>query len=166
MLLALDTALLRVLRTRLHQPPLERALLALTRAGEHGALWLFLAGAGALADRRGRGAYARAAVAVLCAYALNTLVKLVAGRRRPRLPGLPALTPTLSERSWPSAHAATSFAGARALSARLPAPPLYGLAALMALSRPYVGVHWPSDALAGAALGLAVAELVPQGVAA
>lgn len=159
MLLALDTALLRLLRTRCHQPPLERAVLAFTRLGEHGALWLAIAAAGALGDRRGRRAYARAAVAVLAAYALNTLVKLGVGRRRPRLEGLPALTSTISGRSFPSAHAATSFAGARALSERLPAPPLYGLATAMALSRPYAGVHYPSDVLAGAALGTAVAEL-------
>ena len=88
------------------------------------------------------------------------LVKLAVRRARPDLPGLPPVVPTLSNRSYPSAHATTSAAGARALAPLLPAPPLYALAGVLALSRPYLGVHWPSDALAGAALGTAVATLV------
>jgi membrane-associated phospholipid phosphatase len=88
-------------------------------------------------------------------------VKFTVRRRRPELPGLPPLTPTVSELSYPSAHASTSFAAARTLSRSLPAAPLYAVAAAMALSRPYLGVHYPSDMLAGAALGSAVAELLP-----
>ena len=65
----------------------------------------------------------------------------------------------MSNRSYPSAHATTSAAGASALCPLLPALPLYVLAAAMAVSRPYLGVHYPSDSLAGAALGAAVAEL-------
>ena len=159
MLADLDTALLRMLRTRLHQPAVERAVLLFTRLGEHGALWLGIAAAGALRDPRGRRAYARAAVTVLLTYGLNTVVKVLIRRARPLLEDLPALSPTVTGLSYPSAHASTSFAGARALSERLPALPLYGSAVAMALSRPYVGVHYPSDAIAGAALGLAVAEL-------
>lgn len=159
MLAAVDTALLRLLRTRLHQPPVERAVLVFTRLGEHGLLWLALAAAGALRDAPGRHAYARAAVAIVLTYVLNTAVKVLIRRARPLLEDLPALSPTVTGLSYPSAHASTSFAGARALSERLPAGPLYGTATAMALSRPYVGVHYPSDALAGAALGLAVAEL-------
>jgi undecaprenyl-diphosphatase len=62
--------------------------------------------------------------------------------------------------SYPSAHASTSFAGARALAAAWPAAPLYALATAMAVSRPYIGVHYPSDVVAGAALGSAIAALV------
>ena len=75
------------------------------------------------------------------------------------LEGLPALTTTMSGRSYPSAHASTSFAAARVLSGPLPAAPLYALATAMALSRPYLGVHYPSDIAAGALLGDAVARL-------
>jgi undecaprenyl-diphosphatase len=88
-------------------------------------------------------------------------VKLAVGRRRPELADLPPLVPTGSRISYPSAHASTSFAGARSLARAWPAAaaPLYAAAAMMALSRPYVGVHYPSDVVAGAALGTAVAEL-------
>lgn len=159
MLGALDTALLRVLRTRMHQPPVERAVLAFTRLGEHGALWLGIALAGALFDPRGRSVYRHAAEAVLLAYALNTAIKWSIGRARPLLEDLPPLTPTLSRLSYPSAHAATAFAGAGILGERLPRRPLRAAAAAMALSRPYCGVHYPSDVAAGALLGTAASAL-------
>jgi decaprenylphosphoryl-5-phosphoribose phosphatase len=66
----------------------------------------------------------------------------------------------ISGRSYPSAHSSTSFAGARTLSAALPAGRLYGLAVAMALSRPYLGVHYPTDVIAGALLGEAMGRLL------
>ena len=65
----------------------------------------------------------------------------------------------MSDLSYPSAHTATSVAGARRLSETLPAAPLWLLAAALAGSRVYLRVHHPSDIVAGAALGAAVAEL-------
>lgn len=106
----------------------------------------------------GRRTYGRAAVVVLLAYALNTAIKYVVRRARPQLDDLPPLVPTVSSLSYPSAHAATSVAAARALGA---SPPLVVLATAMCLSRPYAGVHYPSDVLAGAALGGAVEVLTP-----
>jgi undecaprenyl-diphosphatase len=155
----IDTALLRAMRTHGHRPAAEQAVLAFTRLGEHGALWFAMAATGAAFDRDRRGMFARAAAAIGSAYALNQLIKLAVRRRRPELDDLPALVSTGSRISYPSAHASTSFAGARALSRLWPAAPLYVLAAAMALSRPYAGVHYPSDIAAGALLGTAVAEL-------
>jgi decaprenylphosphoryl-5-phosphoribose phosphatase len=74
---------------------------------------------------------------VIRAYAINQLIKLVVPRKRP---DGPPLISTGSNRSFPSAHAATSFAAA------------------MAASRVALRVHHPSDVLAGAALGTLVAR--------
>jgi membrane-associated phospholipid phosphatase len=108
-----------------------------------------------------RAAFVRAAAVVLGSFVANQSVKLVVRRPRPDLPDLPPLIHTLSNRSYPSAHATTSLAAAGALSRVLPAKPVYALATAMALSRLYLGVHFPSDTLAGAALGVAVQELAP-----
>ena len=91
------------------------------------------------------------------AYGANQLVKVIVRRKRPRRDE--RLTSTFSDLSYPSAHAATSVAGARRLSETLPAAPLWILAAALAGSRLYLKVHHPSDTVAGAAVGGAIAEL-------
>ena len=72
-----------------------------------------------------------------------------------------ALVPVPHDASFPSGHAATSFAGATILSFSFPrlAPVFYLLATAVAFSRVYVGVHYPLDVIGGAALGTLVGLL-------
>jgi undecaprenyl-diphosphatase len=160
----LDHAALIYARTRLHGKGAERFVARFSRLGEHGACWLVLGAAGALrAGQPGiRRGWWRGTRIVVASYALNQAIKFTVRRRRPELPGLPPLTPTVSAMSFPSAHATTSFAAARAFAGLAPAIPLYGASLGFALSRPYLGVHYPSDVIAGAVLGTAVAEAWPR----
>jgi membrane-associated phospholipid phosphatase len=159
----LDRNLLLFARTRGHSAWAERAVRAYSRTGEHAACWLGLGLAGAALSREQgrRRAWLRGVRIVAGAYALNYGVKITVRRPRPELDGLPPLTPTVSRLSFPSAHATTSFAAARAYGPVAPAWALYAAAALFALSRPYLGVHYPSDVLAGAVLGTVTAEACP-----
>jgi len=104
------------------------------------------------------------ALAVFVADLLANGLKLVTDRPRPYVanPDQDPLTTAALELSFPSGHAATAFAGATALYRFLPhrAVPLYLLAAAIAWSRVYVGVHYPSDVLVGAALGVATTLLL------
>ncbi|MCW3019287.1 MAG: phosphoesterase PA-phosphatase related protein [Solirubrobacterales bacterium] len=153
----LDERLLRLARTRGHTPRAERAVARFSLLGEHAGVWLAIGAVGAALDVERRPRWRRAMLTVVGVNVLNTLIKPVVGRRRPQLPGLPALTGTPTALSFPSAHASTSFAGARVYAcAGLPAAPLYALAVGLALSRLYLGVHYPSDVLAGALLGAVV----------
>ena len=127
--------------------------------GEHAAVWLVLGGAGIAVDAPRRGRWRRAVVSVATAYVANTALKVAVGRRRPALESLPPLAGTPTGLSFPSSHATSSFAAARAYSALVRGPPLYALACALALSRLYLGVHYPSDSLAGMALGTAVGQL-------
>ena len=154
----LDERLLRTARTRGHTPRAERVVEQFSKLGEHAGVWLAIGVAGGTLDAEQRGEWRRATLTVAGMYGLNTAIKLVVGRRRPELPGLPPLTGTPTDLSFPSAHASTAFAGARLYSQLgLPIVPLYSLATGLALSRLYLGVHYPSDVLAGAMLG----SLVP-----
>ena len=159
----LDRSALLLARTRWHAPFAERAISLFSRTGEHAACWLALGAVGAVTapDATRRRAWLRGALIVAISYAANYAVKLVVRRARPQLPGLEPVTPTVSRLSFPSAHATTSFAAARAFSDVVPAGLLYAAAGAFALSRPYLGVHYPSDVVAGAALGTGIAEMWP-----
>jgi membrane-associated phospholipid phosphatase len=152
---SLDERLLLVARTRGHgDPRVERAVARFSRLGEHGGVWLAIGAAGWALDRPRAPRWRDAIGTVAGKYALNTAIKLAVRRRRPELEGLPALTDTPTRLSFPSAHASTSFAAARVYARLgLPAAPLYALAVGLAKSRLYLGVHYPSDVLAGAVLG-------------
>jgi undecaprenyl-diphosphatase len=91
---------------------------------------------------------------------VSTELKAAIGRERPSVadPDFHALIPVPGSASMPSGHAVSAFAAATVLSAIAPRLrwPLFGLAVTIALSRIYLGVHYPSDVLVGALLGVAV----------
>ena len=163
-LAGLDRKLLLFARTHGHARWAERVIGGYSRTGEHAACWLALGAAGALRDRdpERRAQWRRGLGIVLGAYGINYAVKLTVRRPRPELPGLPPLTPTVSRLSFPSAHATTSFAAARAYSRTAPPAALHAAALAFALSRPYLGVHYPSDVLGGAVLGTVIGEVWPR----
>ncbi|HEU4450048.1 MAG TPA: phosphatase PAP2 family protein [Gaiellaceae bacterium] len=144
--------------------PLDWLFLALSVAGHAGILWIALA---PVLARRARRPWLRTTVVTAATVWTADLVavglKGVADRDRPyRL--LEEAEPLLRwdvSTSLPSGHAATSAAGAVILAYLLGrwAWPLAALAAAVCYSRVYIGVHYPGDVLAGAAVGAAVALL-------
>jgi decaprenylphosphoryl-5-phosphoribose phosphatase len=157
-----DLRLLRAMRTRGHSPAMERFAKALGKTGNNGALWVVLGVVLAVVDSGNREAWLICAALGPIAIGLNYLVKLVVKRPRPVLEGLPPLGGAPSSLSFPSAHATSSFAVATAMTRVEPLGALaLALALIVALGRPYLGMHYPSDVLAGAILGVALGLIVP-----
>jgi undecaprenyl-diphosphatase len=159
----LDRRLLRAMRTRCHGPRAEAAMKGLGTAGEWGAVWMAIGLGAAAAERDRRGRWVRAATAAPVAVGANFAVKLAVRRQRPKLRRLPPLAGAPSRLSFPSAHATSSLAAATAMGRVSPGArvPLYVLAGAICLTRPYLGMHYPSDVLGGMVLGLAIGRLWP-----
>jgi membrane-associated phospholipid phosphatase len=158
-----DQALLRALRTRAHGPLPDAVMKSLGAAGEWAVVWVAIGAGAAAADPQRRGRWLTAAAIGPVAIGLNFAIKLAVGRKRPLLEEHPPLARAPTKLSFPSAHATSSLAAATALGRVRPAarPALYGLAAAVCLSRPYLGMHYPSDVLAGAVLGTVIGRSLP-----
>lgn len=158
-----DQEALRFLRTRGHSRPIETAMKALGHAGEFAAAWAAIGAIGGSIDHRRRGRWLAAAATGPVAIGINYAVKVTVGRERPLIEEHPPLARAPTKLSFPSAHATSSIAGATALGRVEPRarPVLFALAAAICIGRPYLGMHYPSDVLAGAMLGTVLGSLVP-----
>ena len=154
---------------RRRSPLLDRVLPRLARAADYGRLWVAVAGWLAVdGGPKGRRAARTGLVAVAVTSVLaNQLGKRSFTRRRPVLDGVPPgrrarRVPTSS--SFPSGHAASAAAFAAAVASTDPAAavPVGVLAAGVACSRVYTGVHYPADVAAGVLLGAGVGWLLSR----
>jgi undecaprenyl-diphosphatase len=143
-------------------PALDRPLSWIADASSFARLWIatsiaLAAGAG----RHGRRTAALGMTAVgVTSLTADLFAKHLVPRRRPApdtvSAGRKARRPTSS--SFPSGHTASAFAYASTVATGFPdlALPLYGMATVVGCSRVHTGVHYPSDVVGGAILGLCV----------
>ena len=153
-----EFAVLDWIQANLRSPIMDLLMTAITTLGNHGLVWLILAGILLLTPK-----HRKAVVAVLAGLALevvccNLVLKPLVGRIRPCdvNPAVQLLVARPDDFSFPSGHTGASFAAVSALyfsRSRLWMPSLI-LAVLIAFSRLYLYVHYPTDILAGALLGI------------
>jgi undecaprenyl-diphosphatase len=144
-----------------HSPFLDDLMLLASALGKAGFIWLAVAAISAVFPARRMAAW-RLALAIGVTFLLvDGLIKPVIHRARPFtvLEDVRLIDQRPTSSSFPSGHAASAFAGALAASRLLPSARFawWVLAAAIAISRVYVGAHWPADVIGGAVIGLATA---------
>ncbi|QHC65194.1 phosphatase PAP2 family protein [Rathayibacter oskolensis] len=151
--------------------PLTRPLLPVARGlsliGEHAAGWLIIGVIAAFLDPSRFWAWALCDVAIVLAHGLSIVLKRIVRRPRPLGEGVEVRGSAPSKLSFPSSHASSTTAAAIVFAVMVPA--VWPLAVLvvvaMLLSRMALGMHFPTDLLAGAVLGtlsaLAVLPFLP-----
>ena len=161
-LLNLDGNILLFIQEYIRNPILNPIVAFITSLGNEGMIWILLTLL-LLIPKKTRKIGVMSALALLGSLLINNmLIKNLVARPRPytRLEDLMILVPEPGEFSFPSGHASSSFAAAVVLFRQLPkkfGTPALTLAVLIGLSRLYVGVHYPTDVLAGAVTGTLIA---------
>lgn len=141
----------------------DRAMKAVSRLGDKGAVWLLLTGALALRPKTRKTSTALTIALALDAATCNLVIKPLANRVRPfeRDPTVRLMVPPPPDPSFPSGHTTAAFAVTTGLyqnGSRLWVPSM-AMALLTATSRMYLYLHYPSDVVAGGLLGVLVGQL-------
>lgn len=151
------------------RPWADRIFYLASAVGDHGIIWLAVAGLRAVRPDGGTGRNREAAVRAAAGVGIesaivNLGVKSLFRRVRPVSAGphpLPFRQPRTS--SFPSGHATSAFCAAGLLGEDDPLRPVYyALAVVVSTSRIYVRIHHASDVVAGAALGALMGRIGRQ----
>lgn len=159
-----EFSLMNWMQEHMRAPLLDQVMVVFTYLGEYGAIWI-LTGLGLTISKK----YRRYGILMLCSLLITfltgeVLLKNIICRVRPCNINteLSMLIARPTSYSFPSGHAASSFTSAYILLRMDKRIGCVGLvvAALIALSRVYLYVHFPTDVLVGMVLGLLMAALV------
>lgn len=161
----LEGTLLLWVQDTLRQPVLDAFFAFFTQLGTHGLMWIVLSVLLLLFPRTRKAGFWALIALLLGALCTNVVLKPLVGRTRPWLvvEGLSYLVQEKDMNSFPSGHTCAAFSAGVAWAGFAQRRWLkllcIGQAVLMGLSRIYVGVHFPTDVLAGAAVGIFCAWL-------
>lgn len=158
----IEDDILLFIQEKLRSTPLDAVMRIITSLGDKGILWGGTTVLLAATDK-----YRKTSIKLgssLCIGALITNLTTKNAIKRPRpfevIEGLQTLISAPTDWSFPSGHTTSSVAAGLILLMRTPKKigiPAFMTGIMISLSRIYVGVHYPSDVIAGAAAGIAAA---------
>ena len=157
-----EVAVLEAIQDALYTPATVKAARSLSHFGEHDLGWMGVAAIGATVDKRNARKWLALGVGTFTAHAASVVLKRIVRRPRPNDPRVKVGVKTPSQLSFPSSHATNTAAAAVHLSDITGRKWPWLLVPVMMLSRNVLGVHYPTDTLAGAALGAGVAKAVVE----
>ena len=160
-----DIGVLFYIQDNIRNDFLTPIMRVITHLGHYGIFWIALVLILLIFKRTRKAAFTAAIALLITSVLVNLIIKPSVARIRPydAYPALIPLVDRLSDFSFPSGHTANGFAVAFVLFWMLPKKYsvwLVVLNALIALTRLYVCVHYPTDIIAGFLIGLAVSRLV------
>lgn len=154
----IDFSILNFIQDNLRCAFLDFLMPLITALGNAGALPIAVSIALMITKKYRRVGFTMALSLLMCLIFGNLLLKNIVARPRPftQDPGFSLLIPPPQDHSFPSGHSFASFSAATVLAKRIrkTAPYVIILAVLIAFSRLYLYVHFPSDVLCGSALGI------------
>ncbi len=158
-LLETDGSILLWIQENLRTDFMTAIMKAVTRLGDKGIFWITVAVLFLLFKSTRKTGLALSIGLVINALIVNVWLKNMVGRIRPYevVEGLKCLIPEPSDASFPSGHASHAFVAVAVIWIMMSEK--YGIIALIisaiiAWSRLYLGVHYPSDVLAGILIGI------------
>lgn len=139
-------------------PGVKPSARALSLFGEHSLGWMGLSAAGAIVDKRKRRQWIALGAGAFFSHAASVVLKRIVRRTRPHDPRIKIGVSTPSKLSFPSSHSTSTTAAMVGLAEITGSKvPYLGIPIIM-ISRMVLGVHYPTDTIAGAALGAACAK--------
>ncbi|MBR1876428.1 MAG: phosphatase PAP2 family protein [Lachnospiraceae bacterium] len=155
----MEAQILLFIQENIRNEVLDPIMLAITSLGNAGIVWIIISLILLIIKKTRKIGICCAVALILQLTLINGILKNIVGRIRPYevIDGLNCLVGVQKDPSFPSGHTTSSFAVAWIIFKKLPKKfgiPALILAALIALSRLYVGVHYPTDVLAGVFIGI------------
>ncbi|MGL5086461.1 MAG: phosphatase PAP2 family protein [Clostridium sp.] len=161
---SIDKEIIMFIQNNLHSDIMDWIMVVITSLGDAGLIWILMGLGLAITKKYRRVGYLVLGALLLGLILGEVILKNIIQRDRPFMiiEGIDSIIKAPTSYSFPSGHTTASFAAAGVLASSFRKKSIFIFmgASLIAISRIYLGVHFPTDIIAGIILGLTCSYLV------